>query len=66
LSKTLLAVERVMDMNEKPFLLSVLENPSGHLFYAHLNNGKRVHDAAELRLFLHEQMEGKTWRALPR
>jgi len=55
-----------MDMNEKPFLLSVLENPSGHLFYAHLNNGKSVHDAAELRLFLHEQMEGKTWRALPR
>jgi hypothetical protein len=66
LSKTLLALERVMNMNDKPFPLSVLESPRGELIYAHLNNGRRVLDAADLRLCIHEKMEGKTWRAPPR
>jgi predicted oxidoreductase len=62
LSKTLLAVERDMDMNQIPLSLSVLERHSGDLMYAHLNNGRRALDAADLRLYI-QLMEGKTWRA---
>src|ERR1700737_4349636 len=56
LTKTLLAVERVMDMNERQNALSVLESLRGDLVYAHLNNGSRVLDVADLRQYIYEQM----------
>jgi hypothetical protein len=60
LSKTLCAVERVMDMNERHIELCVPENPTGDLICAHLNNGSRVHDVADLRQYIYEHMEGKS------
>jgi hypothetical protein len=56
LSKTLFAVERVMDMNERQIALSVLESLRGDLVYAHLNSGSRVLDVADLRQYIYEQM----------
>ena len=56
LTKTLLAVERVMDMNERQIALSVLESLRGDLVYAHLNNGSRLFDVADLRQYIYEQM----------
>ena len=38
-----------MDMNERQIALSVLESLMGDLVYAHLNNGSRVLDVADLR-----------------
>jgi hypothetical protein len=53
LSKTLSAVELVMDMNERQIALSVLESLRGDLVYAHLNNGSRVLDVADLRQYIY-------------
>ena len=52
----LFAVECVMDMNQRQIALSVLESLRGDLIYAHLNNGSRVLDVADLRQYLYEQM----------
>ena len=56
LSKTLFAVGPIMDMNERQIALSVLESLRGDLMYAHLNNGTRVLDVADLRQYIYEQM----------
>jgi hypothetical protein len=53
LSKTLSAVELVMDMNQRQIALSVLESLRGDLVYAHLNNGSRVLDVADLRQYIY-------------
>jgi hypothetical protein len=56
LSTTFFAVGPIMDMNEREIALSVLENLRGDLMYAHLNNGTRVLDVADLRQYIYEQM----------
>jgi hypothetical protein len=53
LSKTLFAVERVMDTNEKQIALSVLESLRADLMYAHLKNGSRILDVADLRQYIY-------------
>ena len=45
-----------MDTNERQIALSVLESLRGDLVYAHLNNGSRVLDVADLRQYIYEQM----------
>ena len=45
-----------MDMNERQIALSLLESLSGDLMYAHLNNGGRILDVADLRQYISEQM----------
>jgi len=45
-----------MNMNERQIALSVLESLRGDLTYAHLNNGSRVLDVADLRQYIYEQM----------
>lgn len=45
-----------MDTNERQIALSVLESLRGDLVYAHLNNGTRVLDVADLRQYIYEQM----------
>ena len=45
-----------MDMNERQIALSVLESLRGDLNYAHLNNGSRILDVADLRQYIYEQM----------
>jgi hypothetical protein len=45
-----------MNMNERHIALSVLESLRGDLIYAHLNNGRRVLDVADLRQYIYEQM----------
>jgi hypothetical protein len=45
-----------MNMNERQIALSVLESLRGDLIYAHLNNGSRVLDVADLRQYIYEQM----------
>jgi hypothetical protein len=45
-----------MNMNERQIALSVLESLRGDLIYAHLNNGSRVQDIADLRQYIYEQM----------
>jgi hypothetical protein len=45
-----------MDMNQRQIALSVLESLRGDLIYAHLNNGSRVLDVADLRQYIYEQM----------
>ena len=45
-----------MDINERQIALSVLENLRGDLIYAHLNNGSRILDVADLRQYIYEQM----------
>jgi hypothetical protein len=47
-----------MDMNERQIALSVLESIRGDLMYAHLNNGSRVLDVADLRQYIYEQISG--------
>jgi hypothetical protein len=56
LSTTLFAVGPIMDMNERQIALSVLESLRGDLIYAHLNNGSRVLDVADIRQYIYEQM----------
>ena len=46
----------VMDMNQRQIALSVLESLRGDLVYAHLNNGSRILDVADLRQYIYEQM----------
>jgi hypothetical protein len=55
-STTLFAVGPIMDMNERQIALSVLESLRGDLIYAHLKNGSRVLDVADLRQYIYEQM----------
>jgi hypothetical protein len=43
-----------MDTNERQIALSVLESLREDLMYAHLNNGSRVLDVADLRQYLYE------------
>jgi hypothetical protein len=45
-----------MHTNERQIALSVLEGLRGNLIYAHLNNGSRVLDVADLRQYIYEQM----------
>jgi hypothetical protein len=45
-----------MDLNERQIALSVLESLRGDLMYAHLNNGGRVLDVADLRQYIYEQI----------
>ena len=45
-----------MDINERQIALAVLESLRGDLIYAHLNNGSRVLDVADLRQYIYEQM----------
>jgi hypothetical protein len=45
-----------MHTNERQIALSVLEGLRGDLIYAHLNNGSRVLDVADLRQYIYEQM----------
>jgi hypothetical protein len=56
LSEVLFAVEHVMDTNEKQVALSVLESLRADLMYAHLKNGSRILDVADLRQYIYEQM----------
>jgi hypothetical protein len=52
----LFAVERAMNTNERQIAISVLGCLREDLVYAHLNNGSRVLDIADLRQYLYEQM----------
>jgi hypothetical protein len=45
-----------MDINERQIALSVLENLREDLAYARLQNGSRIHDVADLRQYIYEQM----------
>jgi len=45
-----------MDTNQRQIALSVLESLREDLVYAHLNNGSRILDVADLRQYLYEQM----------
>ena len=54
--KMLFAVEHVMNTYERQIALSVLECLRGDLIYAHLNNGSRVLDVADLRQYIYEQI----------
>jgi hypothetical protein len=45
-----------MHINERQIALSVLDSLRGDLIYAHLNNGGRVLDVADLRQYIYEQM----------
>jgi hypothetical protein len=56
LTKTLFAVEYVMNTNEKQIALSILESLRADLIYAHLNNGSRILDVADLRQYMYEMM----------
>jgi hypothetical protein len=51
---TLFAVERyLMDTNEKQIARSVLESLRADLIYAHLKNGSRILDVADLRQYIY-------------
>ena len=51
------AVKRYfMDTNEKQIALSVLEGLRADLMYAHLKNGSRILDVADLRQYIYEMM----------
>ena len=45
-----------MDTNQRQIALSLFESLRTDLLYAHLKNGRRVLDVADLRQYLHEQM----------
>jgi hypothetical protein len=45
-----------MDTNTRQIALSVLENLRDDLAYAHLKNGRRIVDVADLRQYIYEQM----------
>ena len=45
-----------MDMNQRQIALSLLETLREDLIYAHLNNGSRILDVADLRQYIYEQM----------
>jgi hypothetical protein len=46
-----------MDVNQRQIALSVLEGLREDLIYAHLNNGGRILDVADLRKYIYEQMD---------
>ena len=46
----------VMDTNQRQIALSLFEGLRADLLYAHLKNGSRVLDVADLRQYLYEQM----------
>jgi hypothetical protein len=54
--QVLFAAEFAMDINERQIALSVLESLREDLSYAHLNNGGRILDVADLRQYIYEQM----------
>jgi hypothetical protein len=54
----------VMDANEKQIALSVLESLRADLMYAHLKNGSRILDVADLRQYIYEMMSGIRTSAL--
>ena len=45
-----------MDTSQRQIALSVLESLRADLMYAHLNNGSRVLDVADLRQYIYEMM----------
>jgi hypothetical protein len=45
-----------MDINQRQIALSLLEGLREDLIYAHLNNGGRILDVADLRQYIYEQM----------
>ena len=45
-----------MNMNERQIALSVLESLRADLIYAHLNDGSRILDVADLRQYIYEEM----------
>ena len=45
-----------MDTTQRQIALSVIESLREDLVYAHLNNGRRILDVADLRQYLYEQM----------
>jgi len=45
-----------MDINQRQIALSLLEGLREDLMYAHLNNGSRILDVADLRQYIYEQM----------
>ena len=45
-----------MDINQRQIALSLLESLREDLIYAHLNNGSRILDVADLRQYIYEQM----------
>jgi hypothetical protein len=45
-----------MDMDQRQIALSLLERLREDLIYAHLNNGSRILDIADLRQYIYEQM----------
>lgn len=45
-----------MDTNERQIALSLLGCLREDLVYAHLNNGSRILDVADLRQYIYEQM----------
>lgn len=45
-----------MDTNQRQIALSLLESLRSDLLYAHLKNGSRVLDVADLRQYLYEQI----------
>ena len=45
-----------MDVNQRQIALSLLEGLREDLTYAHLNNGSRILDVADLRQYIYEQM----------
>ena len=45
-----------MDTNQRQVALSLLEGLRDDLMYAHLNNGSRILDVADLRQYIYEQM----------
>ena len=53
-----------MNTNEKQIALSVLEGLRADLMYAHLKNGSRILDVADLRQYIYEMMSGIRTNAL--
>ena len=45
-----------MNMDQRQIALSLLEGLREDLIYAHLNNGGRILDVADLRQYIYEQM----------
>ena len=45
-----------MNMDQRQMALSLLEGLREDLIYAHLNNGSRILDVADLRQYIYEQM----------
>jgi hypothetical protein len=53
-----------MDTNQRQIALSLLEGLRADLLHAHLKNGSRVLDVADLRQYLYEQMTNIRTNAL--